>query len=407
MEARTAAELQTKNRLQGRGLHGEAYFNFNKFCEQYFATQCPQQLKREKFVFNFLWTLRHLEEESPLTAVFGKLLRGEYLLRDLHNLLMVKDFVKQHLHKRSNYLFVDLGELGQMFEHSDSFMSLAKLIVLNYDDEFKPFFESKFLQLKGDAEYITVFDFIGLATQAFRCLSEEGIDPILKRGVTSPVKPKSSRTAQGPEGHLLKCYGMTGHLQDRNLSRRDDVKWFLWSDYSKDKRRGTEIEIDRKTVSDFFSVELDDKIRKIKQASAKKAGQRTSSPLPYQNLTERTKGVIDDLDLDIGGRVSANVKKKPTYMGRGVENENESRPGDLYPDQEKIIFDKFDRMPRDMGGGLRDRSIMQTLKDDAKVEARAAEIERQIGGRRGDLMNQTIAYLQECLEVRLTEVVRE
>jgi hypothetical protein len=405
MEARTSDELQAKRKMQARGLHSESYFSFNLFCEQYFMNQFPQQLKREKFVFNFLWTLKHLENEHNLAEVFSMLIRGEYLLKDLHHLLMIKDFVKHHLHKKANCSYVDLGELGQMFEHSDSLVTLTRQIVLNYDDGFKPMYEAKFLQLKDEAEYITLFDFIGLATKAFHDLAREGIEPVLRKTYTSPRKTTSSMTARMPGDHLLKCYGMTGHIQDRSKKDKDDIKWYLWSDYT--KKRSDAYEIDKKMVSDFFSVHLDERISNIKQASAKKLGQRTSSPLPYRNLTERTKRVIDDLDLDIGGRISTTGKKKPTFMGRQFGAEDDSKSTQLYRDPEMVVFYRFDRMPRDMGGGLRDKSVMQALREHEKTESRAIEIEKQLHGKRGASMNRSVQYLHECLELKLSEVVTE
>ena len=46
-------------------------------------------------------------------------------------------------------------------------------------------------------------------------------------------------------------------------------------------------------------MELDEKMRKIKEASARKRGQKVISVVPYLNLTEKSKKVIDDLEINI------------------------------------------------------------------------------------------------------------
>ena len=53
-------------------------------------------------------------------------------------------------------------------------------------------------------------------------------------------------------------------------------------------------------------------MRKIKEASARKRGQKVISPVPYLNLAEKSKKVIDDLEI--------NIKKKEDYINSNRDN---------------------------------------------------------------------------------------
>lgn len=374
LEARTQTELQSKARAQEKGLHAESYFNFNLFVEQYFAAHMPQQLKREKYVFNFLWNLLFTEERNQLLEIFIELLKGSYQLADLQNCLMIKDFVKQHLVQKAKLNFVDLAEQGPKFEHSDSLILLVRHIVLNYDAEFKPMLEEKFLVLKGDIDYITLFDFIGITTIAFRELRLEGITPRL-RTVYLQSPPKASPYNHD---HLLRCYGMTGLIQDRTKTSKDDLKWYLWSDYPAKSAR--QREISSKEVGDFFAIDMDKKVQEMKERSAQKGSKRACSPIPYKNLTERTKGVIEELNLDVPGRVS-----KHATSGRGHFMDRHTTQSDLDElskkfrpsrDHELLVFERFDRMPHNEA--LYDRSVMQAVSDYDAVQRKAADLRRSM-----------------------------
>ena len=111
LEARTKKELDMKVRQQGKGLMDETYFNFSKFIEAYFKKIQPQQLARDKLVFNFLWSIHH-SNNNVLVEVIIDLITGRLVLRDLLNLLMVKDFVKHYLKKTAQLNFVDLASVG-------------------------------------------------------------------------------------------------------------------------------------------------------------------------------------------------------------------------------------------------------------------------------------------------------
>lgn len=400
LEARTQAELKIKTRAQEKGLHEESYFNFNLFVEQFFAKTMPQQLKREKFVFNFLWSLAHLEENNHLVDVFVYLLKGEYLTQDLSNLLMVKDFVKHHLIQKAKMQYADLTEQGSKFEHSDSLIGLVRHIVLNYDPTFKVIYEEKFLQVKGDIEYMTLFEFVGAAAKAFHELRLEGHIPKLKE--INLYSPSKTRNPQASEDHMLKCFGFTGKIQDRSKMSKQDLKWFLWSDYSQKNARQKELSM--KEVGDFFSIDLDQKVQTMKQMSAQKS-KRACSPVPYKNLTERTKNVIEDLDLNVPGRSAKS--KQVGFMDRNLSEKDETEAFlskfKAGKDHDLILFERFDRMPKDMRAGLQEKSVMQALKDYEKLEKKADILKEKLR-ETNSTKYQNQNMIKQTLEEKLHEV---
>lgn len=403
MEARTKEELKIKLRSQEKGLHKQSYFNFNLFVEEYFTNEMPQQLKREKFVFNFLWTLAHFEEASHLVDVFILLLTGDYLMADLSSLLMVKDFVKQHLMQRAKLQFVDLGQQGSKFEHSDSLVGLVRHIVLNYDPSFKILFEEKFLIIKGDIEYLTLYDFMGASTKAFHDLRVEGQIPRLKE--VNLYSPSKNSNPDAREDHLLKCYGYTGKLQDRSKVPKKDLKWFLWSDYSQKQARQKELSM--KEVGDFFSIDLDNKVQAMKEMSAQKSSKRACSPIPYKNLTERTKNVIEDLDLNVPGRTTKS--KNVNFMDKNFETHNDAEEFlskfKASKDNDMIIFEKFDRMPKDMKVGLHDKSVMQAVRDYERVEQKADNMRSVITSSSNQKLKNE-EFIKDALEEKLYGVAQ-
>ena len=237
-----------KIRQQGKGLLDVTYFNFSRFIESYFKKIQPQQLARDKLVFNFLWSIHH-SNNNVLVEVIIDLIKGNLVLRDLLNLLMVKDFVKQNLKKTAQLNHVDLANVGQSYQTLDDLVELTRSIVLNYEDSFKAFYEEKFLQLKGDLEYMNLLDFMGIATRAFSILRKEGIEPKLKKVKLFPVgRPAQFYTDGGHtiDNHMLRCFGKipiengSGYIQDRSKAGKDvasPIKWHLWSDYPQNQDR--------------------------------------------------------------------------------------------------------------------------------------------------------------------------
>lgn len=141
--------------------------------------------------------------------------------------------------------------------------------------------------MKGDREYLNFADFIGLATRAFQALHKEGIVGKLKKVRLYPASRPPQYYNDGGnniDNHLLRCYGKipvdvnTGYIQDRSkvreLSPNSPMKWHMWSDYpqnhsksyvsrtaSKDRSATGPTNITSKEIGDFFSVELDEKMR--------------------------------------------------------------------------------------------------------------------------------------------------
>lgn len=326
-EERAKLEVKTKLKTEGKGLHTSNYFSFSSFCIGYFKKLFPVAMKREKFIFNFLWTLTHIKNNEFVSFVkdlFTKTLG----FKDLMHLLMVLDFVKLNMRRHAGMTYVNLLEVGPMFQHADTLVDLIRLIVLNYDEQFKACYEQRFLMLKGDDEYMTVYDFIGTAARAFNILEREGIVPTLRKVSLHPVPLGKKGYPEGSvvDNHLLRCMGYldqqhellqmgqrpgirpTGMLQDRSISKskkgalKDQINWQLWADYpAKDKsiiNKGKK-EATTKQIEDFFSVELDEKVQKIAQEIKKKQGKKVYSPVPYQNLTTRTQDIVDNLDVDM------------------------------------------------------------------------------------------------------------
>ncbi len=410
LEARSKLQMDMKLRNQGKGLLDQAYFSFGDFAIGYFKKLQPNQMTRDKLVFNFLWSLHH-NKENELTELVIDILQDKHTVRDLMNLLMVKDIVKHHLRKNANITCVDLAEQGSNFQSSDTLVELARNIVMSYEDQFKVFYEEKFLQLKGDREYMHFFDFMGVAARAFILLANEGIEGKLRKVKLYPAtRPVQYYNDGGHiiDNHTLRCFGKlpidatTGAIQDRskvnNNSPISPIKWHMWSDYPQNhtdrtdrdgrsitSRSGSKEKPVRSTqptskdIGDFFSVELDDKMRRIKEMSARKKGQKVLSPVPYKNLTEKSKKVIDDLDIKI--------KKKDDYDNIQVSDYNPETmktteflskfSSDNRDDMD--VFGVFDRLPVKKEGGYDgQKPIMHQLKDLEKQEKRQADREVEI-----------------------------
>lgn len=101
-------QIDSKLKNYGKGLLDVTFFNFSKFCEAYFKKIQPQQLTRDKLIFNFLWSIHH-SKNNDLVELVIDILQDRLELRDLLNLLMVKDFVKLHLRKNSGMTYFDFG----------------------------------------------------------------------------------------------------------------------------------------------------------------------------------------------------------------------------------------------------------------------------------------------------------
>lgn len=114
LEARSKMQMNLKIRSTGKGLLEQSYFSFSVFAIEYFKKLQPNQMTRDKLVFNFLWSLHH-NKENELTELVIDMLQDKHSVRDLLNLLMVKDIVKHHLRKSANLINVDLAETGWSF----------------------------------------------------------------------------------------------------------------------------------------------------------------------------------------------------------------------------------------------------------------------------------------------------
>ena len=396
LEMRTKLQHQSRAKYQGRGMHTSAYFDFCQFNLEYFRQIHPQQMKREKTIFNFLWSLACYEKENELIHYYSDLLKGNLNYKDMLSLLMVKDFVKFHIRKSGRYTQADLSMHGSKYQHVDNLIDLVRLIVLNYDEKFRLFYEEKFIRLRGDeSEYTTLYDFIGMAARCFAELDMEGIVPDQKKiSVYQPTRPVKYFEDGGNhiDNHAVKHLGVvpTGYTQDRSKSSRPskaDPKWFMWSDYLKsgDKKDVQKLkELQAKDISDFFSVELDDKIRKIQELSARKKGQKTWSPVPYQNLSANSKNVVDKLEVRMKRQedpedhlLYTSLKEdfdrspvKSTLSPRRAQTDRNG--GDLEDRQNEMdIFGVFDKL-REVNNPVADRSIMQRSRQDDRLKEQQA-----------------------------------
>lgn len=391
LEERTKLHATSRIQGQGYGLHKDNYFNFSKFVLEYYTRLFPQNIKREKFLFNFLVSLDQ-HSNNELVAVISDLLKGTLQYKDLVKLLMVKDFVKFHLRKSVKLSYVDLAKNGVKFQHSDDLIELLRVMIINYDDNFKVFYEEKFIKLKGDDEFLTLFDFIGLATRAFHDLEREGHTPVMKKlTMYLPERPTKYYEDGGHtiDNHKLKCYGRipvetdTGLMQDRNKKKKkDEVNWCLWSDYP-NKAVNKPRELTSREVGDFFSIELDDKVRKMQEHSARKKGQKVISPVPYQNMTEKARGIIDKLDAKIKreedpdgylARTLSPKRQKELEDQAAVDLEENPVAQDKFArpkfshKEELEIFGVFDQMNSKLTSMETQKPILDRLKELEKKE---------------------------------------
>lgn len=407
LEARSKLQMDMKIKSQGKGLLDQAYFNFGIFAVSYFKKIQPNQMSRDKLVFNFLWSLHHSKENELLELVID-ILQDKHTVRDLLNLLMVKDIVKHHLRKTANLTCVDLAERGSSFQHSDTLVELARNIVMNYEDQFKVFYEEKFLQLKGDREYLTLFDFIGVAARAFIALSNEGMEGKLRKVKLYPTNRPTQYYHDGGntiDNHTLRCFGKipidvtSGAIQDRakvsGNSPMSPIKWHMWSDYpqnhtDRDRRSHTSrsgskgrpaisTQPTSKEIGDFFSVELDDKMRRIKELSQKKKGKNVFSPVPYKNLNEKSKKIIDDLDINIKRKEDwENIVPTSDFNMETIKTTEflSKFSSDNRDDME--VFGVFDRLPVKKEGGYDgQKPIMHQLRQLEQQEKRQADREEE------------------------------
>lgn len=432
LEMRTKLQHQSRSKHQGKGMHHSSYFDFCQFNLEYFKHIHPQQMKREKTIFNFLWSLACYERDNELIHFYSDLLKGNLNYKDLLNLLMVKDFVKFHIRKTGNYTKADLSEHGTKFQHVDNLIDLVRLIVLNYDEKFRLFYEEKFIRLRGDeSEYTTLYDFVGLAGRCFAELDMEGVQPEQKKiSVYQPTRPTKYFEDGGNhiDNHLLRHQGVipTGHAQDRSKSARTtkaDPKWFMWSDYTnnpdpRDVRRLKELQA--KDISDFFSVELDEKVRKIQELSARKRGQKTWSPVPYKNLSDKSRRVVDKLEV----KMKRDEDPEDHLLYTSVREDFDRSPGkiginprltqtDRYDggfesrQDEMDIFGVFDKL-RDVNNPVGDRSIMQRVKDDEKRQAEGRIKQQEFYQDPGQLMEaRKLQTIHQLLEDDLSQKVEK
>jgi hypothetical protein len=392
LEMRTKLQHESRAKYQGKGMHNCSYFDFCQFNLEFFKQQYPQQMKREKMILNFLWSLICYKKENELIHCFSDLLEGNLNYKDLLSLLMVKDFVKFHIRKTGNYTQADLKAHGLKFQHVDNLIDLVRLIVLNYDDKFRLFYEEKFISLRGDeSDYTTLSDFIGLGARCFAELDMENIQPEQKKiSVYQPTRPVKYFEDGGNliDNHMIRHSGIvsTGHAQDRSkssLRSKVDPKWFMWSDYHKSADKGDQRklkELQAKDISDFFSVELDEKVRKIQELSARKKGKKTWSPVPYNNLSSKAKNVVDKLEVRIKRvedpedfllytSLKEDFSKSKSPKKAGMDPRlirTERYDGDLEDKKDDMdIFGVFDKL-REVNNPVANSSIMEKIQEDEK-----------------------------------------
>lgn len=353
LEERSKFQIKMKNKEEGRHLHELKYFDFCSFFMAYFQQKFPVRVKMEKTLINFLWGIEVLIPSDKFLRLFSNLIkRASSRQETLLNLLMVKDFVKEHLKKQSKIKYVNLQEHGDKFQHSNKLVELVRTILGGYDESFQVFYEEKFLTSKGDVEYVKIFDFIAIATQCFDDLHSEGIKASLKKPIFSS-STKSKGTSHHElkslhDNHMLKCYGLspgkrdqTGKMQDRAKMMKSNVNWYLWSDnpgqQGPQSARKRDRELTGKEIGEFFSVEMDDKIKKLKELSnrKKRLAQDSQSKNPYDNLCEQSKKIIDQLEI------STDLGKNPPIQS---EVQTSSRFDPFREREELEVFGAFDRL---------------------------------------------------------------
>lgn len=410
-------QVELKARGPGKGLHSVAYFDFSRFCLDFFVKLHPAPLKRQKLIFNFLWSLLAFDHVE-LVSLFSDLLKKRLGVEGLLNLLMVKDFLRAHLRQKTKNPLAEVAAYGSMYQHSDDSVELVRRIVSSYDEQFRNFFELKFLKLKGDEEYHSLYDFLALATRAFEELKSEGITPIFKTvSLGSPKRANlQGHTHEGHLNHLLKCYNLTdihtGNLQDRSKKKDEDVKWFMWSDYpgkssSRSKPRG----LTTKEIGDFFSVEMDEKIQKIKELSSKKKGKQTFSPVPYKNLTEKTKQIIDNLDIEMvkhDRRFDETPDKQtgPSNASSRYASGIRFHPEDFNNKSDLDIFGVFEKLPVQEGNP--DKPIMHRMRDfEREEQEKARRAESQRSPEEQQLTQRKRQTIYQLLEEDLTDKFNE
>lgn len=361
LEARAKMQRDMRTNRKTTGYVPEVYFELGKFVESHFTRLHPAGFKREKVLVNFVWSIINYKH-YPLVNVMSKILQREYNNEDTMNLLMTKDFTEQYLKKiMRNY--VDLTEAGHGFRTFDSLVELAREVVQPYDDHFRVMFEETFFKKRGDSDYMTIYDFFGHMTDAFYELRAEGAERSLKKVVlcpkiASPAKP--ARTA--PRG----ATGETGFVQDRSKSREQTspIKWFMWSDYPKKGQASPHRELTSKEVGDFFSVDMDAKIERLKVMSAQK--KKGYSPC---SLTEGKKGY----EVEVG-------KKRREDQGTTEFDPLSSRKGkDRYFETQGLeekddldVFNVFDQM----GAGAQAKQEKNYFRDAPTITQKLAGLDR-------------------------------
>ena len=352
LEERSKMQTELKTKGLGKGIHQITYFDFSRFCLDYFIKKYPSNLKRQKLIINFLWTLV-IHDKNEMVGLFSDILKKKLGITDLLNLMMVKDFVKLQLSEKIKQKPIDFASLCNTFQQNEDLINLSRRIVSNYEESFRNFFELKFMDLKGDDEFMNMFDFIALVTRTFRELEEQGLVGVTRRvDMISPKRQGDYYEGKGLTNHMLKCYGLFPHrigsAHDRSKSK-DHVKWFMWSDYPKkssDKQR----ELTSKEIGEFFSVEMNDRMERIRELSTQKKKTRYVSPVPYQNLTERTKRIIDELEIEVVKTSKPHISSLKYNSGDKYDNYSKmenltSSQMSVYNEQKDLeIFNTFENM---------------------------------------------------------------
>lgn len=404
-EARNRLELTVKSAAKKRGLHSNGYFNFSIFFMDYFKLVYPVQIKREKFIFSFMWTLVH-SKENEFLSVTKDLLKGHLQLKDLLNALMVMELVKYNIRRSNHMNNVDLAVVGGMFQHSDTILRLVKLVTISYDVEYKACFMEKFYMIKGNNDHMTVFDLIGKCVRAFNILEKEGLAPTLRPEVlpalasTLPprtIYPSAAALDTNPPRHQELKPGAVekvqlgdscphiGTIQDRSKPVKDHIKWNLWSDLPSPKRAAkpsnpANRESSTKLSQDYYPLTLDEKPRNITEKSAdKKTARRAgNNGSQYKNFAEKTKRIIDTLDLD------AEEEKDEIeggYVPRSKSSKQLNNPAvNFVSNNEMDIFATFDELGK----------TMKTSDSMKKLDYRAQPKSSNINARRGSESKEVI-----------------
>lgn len=370
LEARAKMQRDMRTNKKTTGYVSEIYFELGKFVEHHFTRLHPAGFKREKVLVNFIWSIIN-HKQYPLVNVISKLLQQEYNNEDTMNLLMTKDFTEQYLKKiMRNY--VDLTAAGHGFRTFDSLVELAREVVQPYDDNFRVMFEETFFKKRGDSEYMTIYDFFGHMTDAFHDLRAEGVEKSLKKVVLCPKIASPSKQRGPGRTHVnelpLLSQRETGFVQDRSKSKEQEspIKWFMWSDYPKKStvQNSPLRELTSKEVGDFFSVDMDAKIEKLKVLSA----QKKKGYSPY-SLTDKKRAH----DLELGNKVRADqgtTEFNPLSSRKAQDKYFQTQQ--LEDKDDLDVFNVFDKL----GSGSQSKQEKNYFRDTPTITQKLAGMDK-------------------------------